>query len=215
MKQTKEKILSSAISLFNEKGLVNVRLQHIADKAGISVGNLAYHYYSKKAIINAIDAEIENELGLLLAVDQDFPFLIDFDNHLSRYYFLLNSYSFYFLDILELERAFPLIHAKRKIYIERMIGQIHSWLNLNVSKGVMKEALPGMDYKLTAEAVWMTITFWLTQQRVRGTSTDAETSFKEQVWNLLFPLMSSNGWAQCEAFIIPIFRNNSDSPYSA
>ena len=51
MTNTKQKILNSAINLFNKKGLVNVRLQHIADESDISVGNLAYHFYSKKAII--------------------------------------------------------------------------------------------------------------------------------------------------------------------
>ena len=58
MAGTKQKILNSSINLFNKKGLVNVRLQQIADESGISVGNLAYHYYSKKAIIQAIDLSL-------------------------------------------------------------------------------------------------------------------------------------------------------------
>ena len=55
MKATKQKIIQSAIELFNEKGLTNVRLQHIADKAGRSVGNLAYHFPNKRAIIQVIE----------------------------------------------------------------------------------------------------------------------------------------------------------------
>lgn len=44
--KTKGKILVEALKLFNEKGFVNVRLQHIADKCNICVGNLAYHFES-------------------------------------------------------------------------------------------------------------------------------------------------------------------------
>lgn len=54
MKPTKQKILDSALRLFNEKGIVNVRLQHIADESIVSVGHLAYHYANKEAIINAL-----------------------------------------------------------------------------------------------------------------------------------------------------------------
>jgi len=59
---TKEKIISSSIRLFNEHGLVNVRLQQIADDVGISVGNVAYHFYSKEAIIEKIVTQLSEIL---------------------------------------------------------------------------------------------------------------------------------------------------------
>ena len=71
MHPTKQKILDSAVQLFNEKGLGNVRLQQIADKAGISVGNLAYHFYSKKAIIIAIDEELHKVIEPVISENRD------------------------------------------------------------------------------------------------------------------------------------------------
>ena len=53
MAKTKQKIILSALQLFNENGIANVRLQHIADEAFISIGNLAYHYKNKEAIVKA------------------------------------------------------------------------------------------------------------------------------------------------------------------
>ena len=41
MQGTKEKIRKAALKRFNEEGIVNVRLQHIAGEAFLSVGNLA------------------------------------------------------------------------------------------------------------------------------------------------------------------------------
>lgn len=203
MSSTKQKILDVAIKLFNEKGLVNVRLQKIADESGISVGNLAYHYYSKKAIIQAIDAELGNELELLLSVDQNFPSLIDFDNHLGRYFFVLNQYSFYFLDLLEMERAYPKMHAKRLTYLEKMIIQIKIWLQLNSEKGIIKPEQLERQYLHTAESIWMIITFWLTQRQVRGKTEIGEGHFKEFIWNQLVPLLTEAGWMEFEAVILP------------
>ena len=214
MNGTKQKILKSAIQLFNEKGLVNVRLQHIADNTGISVGNLAYHYYSKKAIIQAIDTELGEELELVLSIDLNFPSLIDFDNHLGRYFFLLNRYSFYFLDMLEMERAYPKMHSKRLEYMEKMISQIHEWLLLNMDKDILKPEKGENHYLHTAESIWMIITFWLTQRQVRGKSEIGEGHFKEFIWTQLFPLFTEAGWMECEAIILPQLKFHSGDPYS-
>lgn len=203
MNQTKEKITLSAIKLFNSKGLVNVRLQHIADEVGISVGNLAYHYYSKKAVVLAIDQQLEGQIVPLLAVESNFPSLIDFDNHLSSYFQLINLYSFYFLDVLELERAYPKIHQKRKNYISKMISTIEDWLNLSATKGLLNIQLYENQFKDTALTIWMIITFWLTQQKVRGQISESEGDFKTFIWNQIIPLLSERGYLEYEAIILP------------
>ncbi len=214
MNSTKQKILKSAIELFNRKGLVNVRLQQIADDSGISVGNLAYHYYSKKAIVQAIDTELGEELELLLSIDQNFPSIIDFDNHLGRYFFLLNRYSFYFLDLLEMERAYPKMHSKRLIYIEEMISQILEWLRLNAEKGILKHELLDNQYQHTAESIWMIITFWLTQRQVRGKTDIGEGHFKKFIWNQLIPILTEGGWMEFEAVILPQLKFHLDDTRS-
>ena len=66
MKKTKQKIILSSIELFNQKGLTNVRLQNIADQCGISVGNLAYHFSNKLAIIEVVDEILQSEIETIL-----------------------------------------------------------------------------------------------------------------------------------------------------
>lgn len=214
MNSTKQKIVKAAIELFNKKGLVNVRLQHIADDVGISVGNLAYHFYSKKAIVVGIDEQLEGELNPLLSVAHDFPYLIDFDNHLASYHYLLNRYSFYFLDLLELERAYPKIYLKRQDYMSKMIGQIHKWMLLNMKKEIFCPEIQIGQYLHTSVTIWMIITFWMTQQQVRGKMDTNEGAFKEMIWNQLLPLFTKEGLMEFEAIILPQLKYHSDATLS-
>ncbi len=55
---TKEKIVAVAIKLFNEQGTTSVTTNHIAAGAGISPGNLYYHFRNKEEIIRNIFAII-------------------------------------------------------------------------------------------------------------------------------------------------------------
>jgi len=82
--KTKDKIIVSSIRLFNANGMVNVRLQHIADDAGISVGNLAYHYHSKEAIIIEIVDQLTELLDPIIDENKEFPGLMDFDTQLAK-----------------------------------------------------------------------------------------------------------------------------------
>ncbi|SDB34189.1 transcriptional regulator, TetR family [Flavobacteriaceae bacterium MAR_2010_188] len=210
MHKTKDRIIEKAVELFNSNGLVNVRLQQIADLCEISVGNLAYHYYSKKAIIIAIDQKLEDEIMPILSVDPNFPSLIDFDNHLSNYYHLIKQYSFYFLDVLELERAYPKLHSKRINYIEKMIDQIENWLILNSKKEVIKDLIFENQFRHTALTIWILITFWLTQEKVRGSKDENEGVFKTVIWNQLLNLFTENGLMEYEVMILPQLKYYSD-----
>ena len=51
---TKNKIMKTAISVFNEYGSASISLNMLAAEIGISTGNLQYHYQNKEEIIRAI-----------------------------------------------------------------------------------------------------------------------------------------------------------------
>ena len=50
---TKQKIIRVSIQLFNKEGISNVTLRSIAKEAGLSAGNLTYHYRTKQDLVLA------------------------------------------------------------------------------------------------------------------------------------------------------------------
>ena len=205
--KTKEKILNAAILLFNRNGLPNVGLQQIADECSISVGNLAYHFQYKEDLMRTLADQINAEISPVVDSENQFPLLIDFDNQLSKYYALINQFAFFFLDVIELERTYSKIHNQRVKYINMMIDQIYHWIEENVKKGIFRPEIHPDQYAYTAHAIWMTISFWLTQKKVLSTNGSDEEKFKIVVWNQLLPNFSSVGLMEYEALILPQLRD--------
>jgi len=205
--KTKDKILVAAVQLFNQYGLPNVKLQRIADQCNISVGNLAYHFQYKADLMKQIADNINADISPLVTSDIQFPLLIDFDNQLSKYYALINQFAFFFLDVVELERSYPKIHEQRVKYITMMIDQIYQWINENVRKGIFQSEIHVDQHAHTAHAIWMIISFWLTQRKVLSTSGLDEEKFKIVVWNQLLPAFTKVGLMEYEALILPQLRD--------
>ncbi len=198
---TKEKIIEASIRLFNLNGLVNVRLQHIADEAGISVGNLAYHYYSKEAIVTTIVDQLTELLGPLIDENKEFPGLMDFDTQLAKYYHFLMKYSFFFIDLLEIKRNYPKLYKKRKLITDHISGQIHHWLIQNEKNGILKKELRQDHYRIIAHTVWMIITFYLTKPVDHGSPEDSERVFKEIVWSQILAHFTEAGRLEFDLLI--------------
>lgn len=199
--RTKEKIILSSIRLFNERGMVNVRLQHIADDAGVSVGNLAYHYYSKEAIVIKIVDELTEILDPVIDETKEFPGLMDFDTQLARYYHFLMKYSFFFIDLIEIKRNYPKQYEKRKLITDHISGQIHHWLIQNVKNGILIEEIRKDHYRMVAHAIWMIITFYLSKPIDHGSPEDSERVFKEMVWSQILPHFTEAGKLEFDLLI--------------
>lgn len=54
VRSTRDRILDTALTLFNTEGTRKISTNHIAEAAGISPGNLYYHFSNKEEIIRAI-----------------------------------------------------------------------------------------------------------------------------------------------------------------
>ena len=201
MQTTKQKILQAALKLFNANGMVNVRLQHIADEAFISVGNLAYHYHNKEAILAALYEALTKKQKQLLAEYRIVPLFDNIDRLIHHTFQLQQEYIFFYLDTLEIVRAFPSIGEAHQKHIDSQISQLNVILDFNVSRGALAgEPMEGV-FKQLAIQTWMTMDFWLTQQSVRTNEKPDGQQYRKAVWNMLVPFFTVMGKREYEQML--------------
>ena len=199
---TKQKIIESATDLFNEFGLASVRLQQIADEAGISVGNLAYHYKTKDIIIEEVYHRAFAEFNTLLSRFLQEPSLRDFDDQLTEYFRFFQGFGFCFTEIAELERTLPKLARQWNDFLQKLYLQIRNRLTFNERKGwLLPEPAPG-TYDLVANNIWLTCTFWITKQNVLRRSSGL-SAFKNAVWTQLKAYLSPEGQRECASITSP------------
>ncbi len=114
---TAQRILESARKLFNERGIMHVRLQHIADEARISVGNLAYHFRNKEAIVLALYEPLHQSQQHVLSLLRQVPLFVQVHELLARHWGVQLAYRFFYLDTLDILRreSVDLVLINRKL----------------------------------------------------------------------------------------------------
>lgn len=184
---TKTRILEKSIEAFNRFGFVNIRLQHIADEVGISVGNLAYHFKNKDAILEAIYEELEKSQKILLSDLKIVPLFINIDKHIRDTFSIQQKFSFFYSDTFEILRSFPLIKKQYREYTRWYISQIENMIAFNVARGTfLPESQEGLHSKI-AEQYWMTMELWLYQSRIRTFDEINVEDYVFSMWALLIP----------------------------
>jgi AcrR family transcriptional regulator len=202
---TKRKILDSAVKLFNRDGFVNVRLQHIADEAFVSIGNMTYHYRNKDLIMYAIWEELIKKQKELLAEYRIVPLFEDIERQIFSTFQLQQEYLFFYLDTLEVMRAFPEIKEAHQKHIGWQKQQISFMIQFNISRGAfLTEIMPikrdyteGYQNEL-AQNYWAVSDFWLYRQSIIGAPLDDYANYRESIWSLLIPYFSNMGMKEYE-----------------
>lgn len=201
LKGTKKKIIDTTINLFNQHGFANVSLPDISKELKISLGNLTYHFPKKEELIDSIYATFQKELAL---ITKDYKVLSDLDKlnqQLSAFYGFQQRFKFFYLDLLEIERAFPNIAKKHYQHIEGQIQGLNKSFNYNVGIGNLVEQESPRIYQHLAQQFWMCSVFWLMQLAVRGKEGTVD-DMTESAWMLVHPYATEKGKTEFENIFI-------------
>ena len=175
--RTRRRILDAAIALFNDRGTKAVTTNHIAAGAGISPGNLYYHFRNKAEIIRAIFVEMDEygaaeykrinaEQGPAAAgaVTGTFMMIQQFNWR----------YRFFKREMTSLVTADPVLR-KRFVKTHRaMLALVRNALDASIAHGVLRE-LPDRECELLAEEIWLVTLFWPNYLELGGETVDTET----------------------------------------
>ena len=160
--KTNDKIIATAIKLFNLHGTKAISTNHIAKEMGISPGNLYYHFTSKHDIIRSISDNFSNELASAFQIQLDT--ISDFGNNLTtlfnRFFRIQQSYQFLFFEGVYLTKQDPKLldnYTKLRSLIKKGYHELLS--NLVKIKIMKKQSLHIIDDLLDAQ--WIIMWYWI------------------------------------------------------
>lgn len=160
---TAERIVETALKLFNEYGYSNVASLRIAMALGISPGHLAYHFRNKTDIVLAVFPKLEEELGKdLLEVTR--PVRAFTAEHAALHqievFRILWKYRFVFNALTQLMQDAEL-HRRFLVLQENVVGATAQLFDDLISQGYMRPIRPPNSTRIMARNQWMVWLSWL------------------------------------------------------
>jgi AcrR family transcriptional regulator len=202
MLDTKTRIINESETLFFEQGIANIRLQQIADAAGISVGNLAYHFKNKDAIVTAVYENLFAELSTILSQYIVYQQLSGFNKQFSALYEFYHKNKFTFNNQWEIQRNYPDIQQEWLAAMNKILIQLKKRIEYNIENGFFKpEPWKGMYDNLT-QTLLMAINSWIPQQMLRNRAVKEEL-YKKKLWTILYPFFTEKGIREFQHTIVP------------
>lgn len=158
--KTKDRIIDTALRLFNDEGEPNVTTNHIADEMDISPGNLYYHYRSKDDIIWQIFLNYEKKIQHVLSQkDVDYTSMEDMWFYLHMVFEVIAEYRFLYRNLIQLMNRIEFL----KRHFRRILA-MKSQTALNIMQQLAEQGSLKADEQTIAslaDQIALTATFWL------------------------------------------------------
>jgi AcrR family transcriptional regulator len=196
MKNTKGRILDTALHLFNKRGLSKVTLRTIAKEMGISQGNLNYHFKKRDDIIEVLYFELVKEMDEIMAriphSTTGLQLLYDISSAiLSSAY----NYRFFFFDFTQIMRENVTIraHFQKLVYVRQ--EQTLRLFDMMVNEGIMRaESLPS-EYFHLYKRTQIFGDFWMSSVKVEKVQIDQSIidEYLKMIMQSFYPYLTDKG----------------------
>jgi AcrR family transcriptional regulator len=166
-RRTRERILQTALAMFNELGEPAVATTSIAIEMGISPGNLYYHYHSKEAIVAALFADFRREIEATLAAPEErLPNAEDCWLFLHLVFEAIWKHRFIYRDINDLVARYRVVEVQFRRILDHMIRVVAQIL-AGLVKGGQMRAQPA-EIATLSENIVLTASYWMSFEFVRN-----------------------------------------------
>jgi AcrR family transcriptional regulator len=199
--KTRDRILHTSRTLFNEEGEADQSAVDIAHALGISPGNLYYHFKGKDAIIHALFDMFEDEMMIILRGSRGAITSIQ-DSWIYTYIIFEEIYDFRFFyrNLGALLARYPNLASRFGRLLREKRKSIRGWLD-DLCAADLVSIAPGMS-EMLEEQMLMTATCWLSMDQIEGNKLSSKHLIHKTVYQmmtLLVPYMGEAGFAALKA----------------
>lgn len=196
MSNTKDRILITALDLFNANGMAKVTLRTIANKMDISQGNLNYHYKKREDIVEALYFQMVENINE--AVNNS----LQSQNHLEAFFgvsktimFTFYKYQFFLLDFVLIMREHKRIKQHYNTLIKQRELEFLSAVDMLKDAGLFREPLFSNEYDNLFKRFQILSDFWMSSVVVeQGKITKGLVNqYAEIIYQSIFPYLTIKG----------------------
>ncbi len=210
---TREKIMTAAIELFNEKGVTNVSTVLLSQKLQISPGNLYYYFDNKEHLVRCIWLELlapkVEELFHQETLLESEEGLMDFFLQLSQYTY---SYKFFYLELPAILNNDPELKSLYRERAVRLMGQMDQIIQGWTKNGIMLSDMTSIARNLLVQNCWTLSQTGITYVNMLDSSASLKEtcdSIVQRLYALLRPYVSDKSHEK----ILQLFADNNLSFY--
>ena len=191
---TKEKILHTALQLFNKKGLTDTSIRDIAAAMEISDGNLRYHFRTKDELVEALFDQLADGIGHELSAAIQQGITIELMKKLLAH-LMKNFYAYRFLlqDINSILNTHPKTRKKFNKITEERIALVHQMIHGYVQLGYLRPSPYLGHYEKLVENILILSHFWINGSQLfyKGPQREIVTHYTDTIFSLMYPYLTT------------------------
>lgn len=191
----KERIIETAIRLFNEQGTGKVSTNHIAAAAGISPGNLYYHFHNKEEIIGAILDQMYARWNPVWFLDREVQLTQEhLRNRLLMNFEILWDFRFFYREAIVLLLSDETLKQKHIQMMNSRFMDQEDFVSRFVQDGVLHIHQGSEQIRKLLTACWIVANNWLAFLEINGIAVTSEQFAEgvELIWAILLPYLANH-----------------------
>ena len=165
-RRTAQRILETALDLFNRFGEPNVSTTLVAGELNISPGNLYYHYPAKDELINRLYESYAAELNELLHASEGVHDVEDAWFFMHSLFELIWRYRFLYRDLNDLLSKNRLLETEFQLVLQNKARAIRTLLAGMSRSGHLH--IDAREVDPLAQSMVVVLTYWLSFEYVRN-----------------------------------------------
>jgi AcrR family transcriptional regulator len=197
MNDTKQKILTKSLELFNSKGIYKTSLRTIANEVGISVGNLQYHFKKREDIIEALYFQLVKKMDSIFLISGD-DLLKSFLNISKEIITTFYEYNFFLLDFVAITRKNQKIKIHYSELSKRREIETLKMVVILIDNNLFREELLKNEYQNLFKRIEIISNFWFSSVLIQANhlSTDSIQEYTLLINQSIYPYLTDKAKIQ-------------------